>query len=272
MKNIYKIDENTFLNISKYTNVKTYKLYENGKEIILSEITESDYIKSYVIYDTDYVVIYTENNLVDEDSIVIDSVYDIKEKRFLNIQNNKKLITDIKYTYILKHEIDLKVILSIINDYKLKGVDDGAIESAIKYLSSDSDEINKKDITYYIFKTYNELINYRSVDPCLSPFEYKRIVKTVGGEKLAFFKIPHTFDDDLSKDEKNNNKLLEENLLNFGSLNDDFKFNHMVNIEKNDDFSFGYIYHDSSNKDDEYNDIMFEKKLENLNLKNPKKI
>jgi len=272
MKNIYKIDDKVFLKISKYTNIRTYKLYDSGEETVLSEMEESSYIISNVAFDKDYVVIYTENKLVDDDSVVIDSVYDIKNKRFLNIKNNKELITDIKYTYILKHEIDLKVILSIINVSKLKNVDESAIESAIKYFSADSDEINKKDIIYYIFKTYPELINHRFVDPCLSNFELRKIAKSVGGDKLAFFKIPHTLNDTLAKTESVNNKKLEESLMNFNSLNDDFDFNNIVALEKNNDFSFGYIYHDSSSKDDEYNDVMFEKKLDRLNLENTRKI
>lgn len=272
MKNIYKIDESVFLKISKYTNIKTYKLYDKGEEIVLSEMEESSYIISNVAFDKDYVVIYTENKLVDDDTVVIDSVYDIKNKRFLNIKNNKELITDIKYTYILKHEIDLKVILSIINVSKLKNVDESAIESAIKYFSADSDEINKKDIIYYIFKTYPELINHRFVDPCISNFELRKIAKSVGGDKLSFFKIPHTLNDISKENEKSNNRKLEENLMNFRPLNNDFNFGNINGMAKNNDFSFEYIYHDDANKDEEYNDVMFEKKLDRLNLANSRKI
>ncbi len=271
MGKLFKIDENVILKISKYTNVKKFTLYNNFEEIDLFQIEEANYTVTSVAYDKNYIVIYKENKMIDGDSFTICCVYDVKNNKFINFKNDNELITDIKYTYLKKHEIDLKVILSIINVSKLKNVDDGAIESAIKYLSADDNTITKRDIIYYIFKTYPKLFEYRFVDPCISKHELKKIAKAIGGEKLAFFKILHTLKES-NKDNIKNNRELQESLDNFNPFNDEKLRNIVSSKESSNSFSFDFIYKDAPNRDEEYNDVIFEKKLDRLNLDNTKRV
>lgn len=147
-------------------------MIDGDKEVLLSDIETDEYFWNKWVYDENYVVAYSRGCMVNQIPLTVEAAYSIKNKRLLNMQN-ERIKELLEFMLICKKGFDLTQILTEINS------------SDLGLLSGD-----KKDIMSYILEAYPQLEKYASLTEKLSVSEYHSIEEELGESTFWLYAIP----------------------------------------------------------------------------------
>lgn len=184
-----KINDELSLEIVKKKRRTLVFLYDGMEKTVLSDIKTSEFFWSKVVYDENYIVVYTRGCMVNEIPLNVEVAFSIKNKSFINLEN-KKIKIVLQYMFICKKYFDLTQVLQTINDNELLLVSEDEKGDLESYLTAGSDKIDSKQVIDYILDQYPCLINYTNLSGPISVVEYKKIEEEMGKRTLEFHIMP----------------------------------------------------------------------------------
>lgn len=204
MKKIIKVNEQLSIEVVKKRKRTITSIYDNSIRKVLTDIETNDYFWSKVIFDNNYVVVYSRGCMVNQIPLNIEAAYDIKEKRMLDL-SNKKLKVLLEYMFISTRGFELTNILTFINDEDLKILDEESKDDLKRILTCGNSKISDEEVTKYILSKYPILTNYQNLNGPLTVIEYKKIEDEIGQNIFRFHLMPQNlkFLEQLNLDETN---------------------------------------------------------------------
>lgn len=191
MKREIKITDNLKVEENKKRKRTITSVIENGERKILTDIETDDYFWSKVVFDENYVVVYSRGCMVNQIPLNVEAAYDIKEKRLLDL-SNKKLKVILEYMFISTRGFELTDILTFINKEDLGILDEESKDDLKRILTCGNNKISDEEVLNYIFKKYPILLNYRNLKGPLSVINYKKIEEEIGQEIFRFHLMPQS--------------------------------------------------------------------------------
>ena len=123
MKEIFRLNDKTSVEKKKQFKRTIITLNKNSQKVVLSDLKTNDYFWSNVVFDENYVVVYSRGCMVNQIPLNIEAAYDIKEERLLDL-SYKKLKVILEYMFISKRGFELTDILTFINKEDLQILDE----------------------------------------------------------------------------------------------------------------------------------------------------
>lgn len=191
MKREIKINDNLSVEENKKRKRTITSIIEDGERKILTDIETDDYFWSKVIYNENYVVVYSRGYMVNQIPLNVEAAYDIKEKRMLDL-SNKKLKVLLEYMFISTRGFELTDILTFINDEDLKILDEESKDDLKRILTCGNNKITDEEVIKYILSKYPILANYRNLKGPLTVIDYKNIEEEIGQEIFRFHLMPQS--------------------------------------------------------------------------------
>ena len=189
MEKITKITDNLSVKEDNRKNRTIISVIDGDKEVLLSDIETDEYFWNKWVYDENYVVAYSRGCMVNQIPHTVEAAYSIKNKRLLNMQN-ERIKELLEFMLICKKGFDLTQILTEINSSDL-GLLSGDKKAELRnYLTSGNKNINKKDIMSYILEAYPQLEKYASLTEKLSISEYRSIEEELDESTFWLHAIP----------------------------------------------------------------------------------
>ena len=178
----------------------------NGERIVLGDIKTDNYFWSKVVFDENYIVVYTRGCVVNPIPISIEAVYDIKEKRVLDL-SNEKLKVLLEYMFISKKVFKLTNILTFINSEDLNILADESKDDLKRILTCGNKKITDAEVVEYILDKYPVLAKYRNLKGALTFLDYETIVNEIRQEYFEFHLMPQNLSylEDIIIEDKNTN-------------------------------------------------------------------
>ena len=189
MKKVIQISNTLSIEMEKRFKRTIISLIKNGHKEIISSLKTDDYFWSNVVYDENYIVVYSRGCMVNQIPLTIECAYDIKEERMLDL-SNKKLKVILEYMYISKRGFELTDVLTFINKEDLQILDEESKGDLKRILTCDNNEITDEEVINYIISKYPNLMLFRNLTGPLSVIEYKKIEELVGQNILRFHLMP----------------------------------------------------------------------------------
>ena len=95
---IIEFNENKPEKVAEAQEIKEEPVLENknSQKVVLSDLKTNDYFWSNVVFDENYVVVYSRGCMVNQIPLNIEAAYDIKEERLLDL-SYKKLKVILEY-------------------------------------------------------------------------------------------------------------------------------------------------------------------------------
>ncbi len=165
-------------------------IYENGQRKILTDIETGDYFWSEIVFDENYLVVYSRGCMGNQIPLNIEAAYDIKEKRMVDL-TNKKIKELLEGMLISKIGFSIANILSFINKVDLKILAEEKYDLK-KILTSGNSTISDEEVVEYILEAYPILKNYKDLKSPLTVVDYNRIQKEIGQEFFWLHLIPQS--------------------------------------------------------------------------------
>lgn len=189
MKKIFQLNGTT--NVEKITRYKrtTITLNKNSQKVVLSDLKTNDYFWSDIVFDENYVVVYSRGCMINRIPLNIEVAYDLKEERMLDL-SNKKIKILLEYMFISKRGFELTEILTFINKKDLQILDEESKGELKRILTIGNDSITDDEVINYILKNYPIFLNYRNLKEPLTVTEYKNIEKEIGQDIFRFHLMP----------------------------------------------------------------------------------
>lgn len=187
MKKTIQINDTTSVEMKEKFRRTIITLNKDSKKEILSDLKTDDYFWSDVVFDENYVIVYSRGCI----PLDIEAAYDIKEERLLDL-SNKKLKVILEYMFISTRGFELTDILTFINKEDLKILDEESKGDIKRILTSGNDKITDEEVINYILINYPIFSNYRNLRGPLSVIEYKNIAKQIGQEIFRFHLMPQS--------------------------------------------------------------------------------
>lgn len=149
-----KINEELQIEVIKTDTETEVYLIENNEKRILSDLETDKDFWSDVLYDENYIIVYSRGTMFNQIPLSIEVAYNIKTRKMIDL-TNIKLRKLLEYRFLFKKYFDLKDVLTFINDVDLKLVssNDGLIRLR-EYLTSGNEQISRHEIIDYILKEY----------------------------------------------------------------------------------------------------------------------
>ncbi len=191
MKREIKVNNNLSIEENKKRKRTITSIIEDGQRKILADIETDDYFWSKVIFDENYIVVYSRGCMVNQIPLNVEAAYDIKGKRMLDL-SNKKLKVLLEYMFISTRGFELTDILTFINDEDLKILDEESKGDLKRILTSGSNKITDDEVIEYIISKYPILANYRNLKGPLTVIDYKNIEEEIGQEIFNFHLMPQS--------------------------------------------------------------------------------
>lgn len=191
MKREIKVNNNLSIEENKKRKRTITSIIEDGQRKILADIETDDYFWSKVIFDENYIVVYSRGCMVNQIPLNVEAAYDIKEKRMLDL-SNKKLKVLLEYMFISTRGFELTDILTFINDEDLKILDEESKGDLKRILTSGNNKITDDEVIEYIISKYPILANYRNLKGPLTVIDYKNIEEEIGQEIFNFHLMPQS--------------------------------------------------------------------------------
>ena len=213
MKREIKINDNLSVEENKKRKRTITSIIEDGERKILTDIETDDYFWSKVIYDENYVVVYSRGCMVNQIPLNVEAAYDIKEKRMLDL-SNKKLKVLLEYMFISTRGFKLTDILTFINDEDLRILDEESKGDLKRILTCGNNKITDEEVIKYILSKYPILANYRNLKGPLAVIDYKNIEEEIGQEIFRFHLMPRS----LKFLEEINLEDIKEDNRNYGQM------------------------------------------------------
>ena len=189
MEKITKINDSLSVKEDNRKNRTIISVIDGDKEVLLSDIETDDYFWNKWVYDENYVVAYSRGCMVNQIPLTVEAAYSIKNKRLLNMQN-ERIKELLEFMLICKKGFDLTQILTEINSSDLGLLSDDKKDELRNYLTSGNKNINKKDIMSYILEAYPQLEKYASLTEKLSVSEYHSIEEELDESTFWLHAIP----------------------------------------------------------------------------------
>lgn len=189
-KNIKVNDELSIEVVEKRNRTITY-IYENGEKKVLTDIKTDDYFWSKVVFDENYVVVYSRGCMVNQIPLNVEAAYDIKEKRMLNLFNEKLKVL-LEYMFICTKGFELTNVLSFINKVDLKILEEEEKDDLKRILTSGNSKISDEDVIKYILNKYPILEKYKDLKSPLTVIEYNKIKDEIGQDIFRFHIMPQS--------------------------------------------------------------------------------
>lgn len=193
MKNIFRINEELIVEIIEKRKRTIVSIYDKSGKHTLTDIETNDYFVSKVVFDENYMIVYSRGCPVNEIPLNIEAAYDIKEKRVLDL-SDEKLKVLLEYMFICTKDFELTNVLAFINAEDLKILDEEEKDDLKRILTSGNSKISDEEVTKYLLKTYPKLTRYRNLKGPLSVIEYKKIEKEIGENTFKFHLMPQSLD------------------------------------------------------------------------------
>lgn len=189
MKRKIEITDNLIVEENKKSKRTITSVIENGERRILTDIKTNDYFWSKIIFDENYIVVYSRGCMVNQIPFNIEAAYDIKEKRILDL-SDKKLKVILEYMFINTRGFELTDVLTFINQEDLKILDEESKGDLKRILTSGNSRITDEEVIKYILSIYPILANYRYLKGPLTVIQYKNIEEEIGQEVFRFHLMP----------------------------------------------------------------------------------
>lgn len=210
MKKNIRINEKLELEELKKRGKTIINIYENNvKKVSVIEKT-NDYFWVKYVYDENYIIIYSRGCMVNQIPLNIECVYDIKEKRNIDL-SNKKLKVLFESMYITKRGFDLSNILDFINDEDLQIINEDEKSDLKIILTCGNIKITDDEVLKYIIEKYPLFNEYRNLKGPLSVIQYKKIEEQIGQDIFRFHLMPQKLN------------FIEESIINNLEDNRNFK-------------------------------------------------
>ena len=205
MKKFTRINENISVTEDIRKDRTIISIIDGDKEIILSDLKTDDFFSNKWVCDENYIVSYSKGCMVNQYPLIIEAAYSIKNKRLLNV-NNEKIKELLEYMLICKKGFDLTKILTEINNSDLGLLSNLEKDELKNYLTSGNINISRDDIIHYILEEYPQLKKYKNLNKKLSVLEYRSIEEELNRSIFWLHIIPQ----DLSFVEEEQEKLLKK--------------------------------------------------------------
>lgn len=189
MEKITKIADSLSVKEDNRKNRTIISVIDGDKEVLLSDIETDEYFWNKWVYDENYVVAYSRGCMVNQIPLTVEAAYSIKNKRLLNMQN-ERIKELLEFMLICKKGFDLTQILTEINSSDLGLLSGDKKDELRNYLTSGNKNINKKDIMSYILEAYPQLEKYASLTEKLSVSEYHSIEEELDESTFWLHAIP----------------------------------------------------------------------------------
>lgn len=170
----YQVNASVAVEKKNRKNKTVITLIRDDKRTVLSELETWDGFSCNLVYNKNYVVVYSRGTMINQIPLNIEAVYSVKEDKFLNM-NNKWLKVLFEYMFISRCSFDLAQVLTAINDNKLGLVEEEKENELIDYLTYKSEKVDKQDVKKYILACYPELKAYTNLSGPMTVIEYKKI-------------------------------------------------------------------------------------------------
>ena len=196
MVDIIKINDSITIEIKKSDERTIITLNRNGKNIILSDLYTDSTFTSNVVYDNNYIVVYSKGDERNQIPIEIECAYNIKNGIILDTKNNSKLSDDLYMMLIDKKMFSAGSIVIWLNQKDLELGYEDETARIIEYLTNVNNNISREEIVDYVLKEYPILSNYLdlNLDAC------KKVISDVSGECLFFHKMSQIIDSEKGTD------------------------------------------------------------------------
>ena len=150
MVEIIKINDSITIEIKKSEERTIVILNRNGKNTILSDLYTDSTFTSNVVYDNNYIVVYSKGDERNQIPIEIECAYNIKTGIILDTKNNSKLSDDLYMMLIGKKRFSARSIVILLNQKDLElGYEDETVR-IIEYLTNGNDNISREEVVDYI--------------------------------------------------------------------------------------------------------------------------
>ncbi len=205
MKREIIINDNLRVEENKKRTRTITSIIEDGKRKILTDIKTNDYFWSKVVFDENYIVVYSRGCMVNQIPLNIEAAYNIKEKRMLDISNPKIKVL-LEYMLISTRGFELTDILTFINNEDLKILDEESKDDLKRMLTCGNNKITDEEVINYILSKYPVLSNYRNLKGPLTIIDYKKLVDEIGQEIFRFHLMPQNLEflEELNSEDENN--------------------------------------------------------------------
>lgn len=191
MKTNIKVNDELSIEVVNKRKRTITSISENGVKKVLTDIETNNYFWSKVVFDDNYVVVYSRGCMVNQIPLNIEAAYDIKEKRMLDL-SNKKLKVLLEYMFISTRGFELTNILSFINKEDLKILEEEEKDDLKSILTSGNSKITDEEVIRYILSKYPILENYRNLKGPLTVIDYKKIEDEIGQDIFRFHLMPQS--------------------------------------------------------------------------------
>ena len=192
MKEIFRLNDKTSVEKKKQFKRTIITLNKNSQKVVLSDLKTNDYFWSNVVFDENYVVVYSRGCMVNQIPLNIEAVYNIKKKRLIDLDKKTKVL--LEYMLICKRGFDLANVLQEINEQDLGILDDIEKEDLRTYLTIGNKDITQEQVINHILSTYPQLKDYTNLEGPLSVIEYRNILDKLETSTFYF----HIMEQDLA--------------------------------------------------------------------------
>ena len=191
MKEIFKLNDTTSVEKKKQFKRTIITLNKNSQKVVLSDLKTDDYFWSDVVFDENYVVVYSRGCMINQIPLNIEAAYDLKEERMLDL-SYKKLKVILEYMFISKRGFELTDILTFINKEDLQILDEESKGDLKRILTTGNENITDEEVINYILSKYPIFSKYRNLRGPLSVIEYKNIEEEIGQDIFRFHLMPQS--------------------------------------------------------------------------------
>lgn len=189
MKRRYTITEEISVEVVTKKKRTSMFLIKNNAKMLLATMETWDTFFCKLVYDDNYIVVYSRGTMANQIPLNIEEAYSIKHDKFVDMEN-KRLKVLLEYMFISRRGFDLTEVLSAINNKSLGLVEVGNEDELIEYLLAGSEKVKKDIAVEYIFKCYPILKKYSNLTGPISVVQYKNIAEEIGNETFWFHIMP----------------------------------------------------------------------------------
>lgn len=194
MKENIFINNNLCIEKNKKRKRTIITLIKDDEKIVLSDLKTDDFFWSDVVYDENYVIVYSRGCMVNQIPLVVECAYNIKTDTIIDTKKDRKLGLELEYMYIGKYSFEVGTVLSVINENKLNIAYSDEIDHIKLYLTNGNTDISDEEIKNYILSCYPELEKYTNLSDDITVLQYRDIVEELGRKYISLHKMPQIID------------------------------------------------------------------------------
>jgi len=164
-------------------------LIDGDEETLLLDVMTDQFFSGGWVSDENYIVAYSIGCMLNQIPPTIESAYSIKDKKFLNV-SNEKIKSLLENMLIYKKRFNLDKVLTAINKSDLGILLDREKNDLVDYLTSGNKNLSRDMVVEYILKKYPKLREYTNLKGNLSVSEYRGVEKEFAMTDFWFNAMP----------------------------------------------------------------------------------